>query len=540
MPNAPTLRSDLSRVDPLDVAAGCSALVMLAENWPHAQRLHALSSHALCQPPNGRRHRIEYPRWNRWLRDSPSLDDGPPWDPPEGLLCEPVLFFGGSFVLATGGDPEAVFSLQLILDTLVFADWPEEAEDFRRHAFALARATLTLGHGVTHAVGLRRYAPIGHGAERVVIPGAARLAALASCFSLLTAELEELLRGPADVLGRLTHDLGEEPLPESPSGFDPFDRTPIVRFGDRHVIAAPLSLAAALRHSLLALAFEHGWERALSELAAERSFLRVSDAAQRMGWNYLGTRSPTDENPLFSGLFSFDSDKAAHITMVWDDLSDYDPGNASGDWRPRVGPEALGRIMTEVEESLTFGEGNRVNDFVHIVILSGFGRGFVFGLPDIPTPCGSPILLLSTESFERITLLAPDQLELWKFARASAVLRDTAMVVGFNALDEYAFWRDNGCSFYFGDDRPPNMVVIDGSHGRELRERVAFRTDVHAVTTPHGTTEPVVLINSSGGIPVYAPLFDLRGHPRLVTIGDGFLTWTVGREDLRQPRSPRR
>lgn len=535
MPNAATLRSDLSRVDPLDVAAGCAALITLAENWPHAQRLHALASYALSRPAHQRRHSIEHARWARWLRDSPSLTTDPPWDPPEGLLTEPVMFFGGTYVLASGGEPESAFALQLLLDTLVFADWPEDAEDYRRDAFSLARAGLILGDSVSSAAGLPRYTPVGAPLDQVVIPRASRMTTLTSSFSLSTAELEDLLGVPADTLAPLEHSLEAGPLPEGHPGLDPLDRTPVVRHGERHVVAAPHSLAVALRHALVNLGIERGWQEELGAFVAERSFGHLRQAGKRMKWEPFHAIRPTEGNPLFSGVFIFDRDKAAHVAMVCDDLAGYDPSDPRGNWRPDGIPEALMQRMTEVEEALTFGEAERINDFVHLVLLVGVGRQYVFGLPDLPTPCDSPHLLLTAEAFDRITMSGPDQLELWKFARASEALRDHARVLSFNALDEYASWKDHASSFYFGDEQRPTMVMFDASWGRDLREKVARTTDVHAVRTPSGTTVTVVRLNSSGDIPIYAPLFDLTGPPRQVLHGAGPPIWVIGEKEFASP-----
>jgi hypothetical protein len=533
VPNLATLRRELRLFDPLDVAARDAALMMLAENWPHAQRLHALTSFVLTAPGDGPWRPIEHSRWRRWLHESQSLAAGPTWDAPEGLLAQPVLFFGGSFVLATGGEPDPPFCLQHILDLLVFSKWGPKAQEFRREAIALARAVLTLGHGLSHVVGLRRYTPVEERASPVTIPSTVRFNALADCFSLLDADLHELLGEDAAMISVLEHDLQAAPLPTAVDGIDPLDRTPIVRRGDRHVVAAPHSLVTALRHALINLARDYGLSEQLAELSARRSLSQVRAGAERMSWEYFRSIRASDENPIWSAMFSFDVDKVAHVAVLSDDLSAYDSSHARGMWRPAGIIESLSARMTEVELGLTVGPGPCPNDFVHIVLLAGIGRGFVFGLPELPTPCTSPHLLMTAEALDVITMLGPDQLELWKFARAAEELRDYARVLGFNALDEYAMWRENDRSYYLGDDRRPNMLVIEASHGLALREEVARSTDVHAIRTPRNTTEPVALLNSSGHIPIYAPLFDLQGRPRLATISDRHLIWVQGEENPR-------
>jgi hypothetical protein len=136
MPSADSLTWDLARHGALEVVAGCSALMLLPENCTSADRLLALSRTALDLPSTGERS-VEHIRWGRWLLDSPSLNSGFPFDPPEGLFSCPVAFFGGSYTVFTGGEPEPPFALQLLLDVLALADWPESARDFRSSAVRL-------------------------------------------------------------------------------------------------------------------------------------------------------------------------------------------------------------------------------------------------------------------------------------------------------------------------------------------------------------------------------------------------------------------
>src|SRR4051794_8690751 len=114
MPNLSTLRSDLRRHDAFEVAAGSAALQLVAGNAFHGAQLAALIRHVLALED----YRAETPdhgRWRRWLVDSPSLHRGHAWDPPEGLFCEPLHYFGGSHTMPVAGEPGLVFHLQIIL-----------------------------------------------------------------------------------------------------------------------------------------------------------------------------------------------------------------------------------------------------------------------------------------------------------------------------------------------------------------------------------------------------------------------------------------
>lgn len=524
------MRSDLRRVDPLDVATGCALLSALPQNWPHLQRLDALAKHALTNEARDKPRRLEHGRWRRWLRDSPTLASGHGWDPPESPLTAPILFFGGDYVLPTGGEPDTAFSLQHVLDVLVFSKWPRDARAMRAKAFALAGAVLKLGDRVSAAVGTGRYAVAGPRSDLVDIPTAARMSAMAAGFSYTEEELENLIAEDSSILAPLEHDLGEALLPELATPEDAFDRTPIIRRGDRHVVAGPLSLGVGLRHALMCLVVEHGYVEQFAGFSAKRSLAHLSEAAQRMDWDLLQVL-PVDESPLRSAIFEFDTDKVAHVALVCDDLAGYDPADARGNWQPKGALEALTARIEEVELGLTMGPPPRTNELLHVVVLAGVGRLFVFGLPEFPSPTGSQQLLFTAEAFGQVSMLGPDRLELWKFAKAGDRLRQHAQVMSFNPLDEYALWRDNSNSFYLGDDGRPTMVLVDASYGRALREEVAATTDVHALPTPRGTSEVVVRLHGSGDIPIYGALFDLGGRPRMATVTERHVVWTQGEDE---------
>jgi hypothetical protein len=532
MSSVSTVQSDLSRVDPLDIAAGCAALRTMPENWQHLQRLHGLASHALQTETRTTVGAVDHSRWRRWLVDSPSLSKEPRWDPPEGTLTEPIMFFGGDYVLPTEGDPSIAFSLQHVLDVLAFGRWDADARLMREEAFRLARAVLKLASAASAAAGASRYAPALRDAKRLAIPSSVGMRAMTRAFSFEEDELTAVIGADLALLGPLEHDLATGPLRAQEGPIDPLCRTPVVRREGRRVLAGPHFLGVALRYALIGLIVEHGFAETFGEFSARRAMSCATAAAERMDWEPVQALPPTDAIPLWSALFSFDDDKVTHLVVISDDLADFDPARPHSDWRPDGVFEAFAERAKDVELGVTMGPGPRANELLHVMILAGVGRySGVFGLPYVDTPAGSPALLFTAEAFDRITMLAPDQLELWKFAKAGESLREYAHVVAFDPLDEYALWRDNDRSYYMDDDGRPTAVMIDPSHGYVFREEVARVTDVHALRTPRCTTEAVVRLHSTGEIPIYAPLHDLAGRPRLATVTDRHVVWTQGEEE---------
>src|SRR5437899_2195297 len=111
------LKQELAQHDPLQVIAGSAAIQLLPANAEHPESLLALSLESIqYEERPGRKPSPQH--WRRWLHQAPSLHRGPAWDPYEGPITEPVPFFGGSFVVHTGGAPESVFELKCLLDAL--------------------------------------------------------------------------------------------------------------------------------------------------------------------------------------------------------------------------------------------------------------------------------------------------------------------------------------------------------------------------------------------------------------------------------------
>jgi hypothetical protein len=525
---ASTLRSDLRRHDPLEVAAGCAALSLLAGNWASASRLHALGSHVLQQDRSDGRRQVARDRWSRWIRDLPTVAPSGQWDAPEGLWTQPAQFHGGSYLLAAGGEPGAVPALQAVLEAIALGDWPDEDSDFQRRALELAQAVLLLGDALCSGAQLTRYALAGPSSP-LAVPAADELARRSSCCSFGHRELERVLERSVSVLDALVHDLADAPLPAGTQQLDPFERTPILRRDDRYVIAWPQALPVAATHALITMAIEAGVIRTLSEIIASRGVSHVATAAERMNWQAVHEFAPSSDTPARSLVFAIDRDKLAHILVIADSLDDYDADDPRGRWSPELTPTALLARMTAVEHMYTYGaETNRANDFLHVVLLAGVGRSFNFGLPDLPTPCDSPTLVITGESFDTISMLGPDQLDLLKFARAGDRLRRSTRVMAFDTLDEYEMWRSNERSFYLDDNGKPDFVGVDPSYGRAIREEVACKTDIHAVRTPYDVVEQVALLNGDRDIPIYVPFLGDPERPRLVAELASGAWWVLG------------
>lgn len=144
-------REPLER-DGFDLATACAALQLLPANATHLDRLCALAATALGSGTHASPLATEADL-ERLLIRGPSLHRGPRWDPYEGPFAEPINFYGGGYLLQTGGNAEAVFNLQTLLNAAFAPSEPLGNRDFSRHLSQFTRSVLSLATHVRASLG---------------------------------------------------------------------------------------------------------------------------------------------------------------------------------------------------------------------------------------------------------------------------------------------------------------------------------------------------------------------------------------------------
>lgn len=527
------LRRELEDYCGLEVAAYAGALQLLPENSHHADRLVALATVALASSGSKSPSRADLVRW---LVDRPSLHIGPAWDPYECPFCEPVTFVGGGYLLQTGGDPEAVFQTRRLLWAVLGTSSPFAALPLATEAAALAFSVLALGTHMSNVSGLRRYADPAR-TEAVVIPESVELEVLRRAVSFTAEELDYITGRPPQALERLTFDLRLTGPPDQEPGGTPFARRPIVVSDDLYVVVEPGALATALRHTLVAIVLDAGLRAELVDRMGEIAVAEAVDAMERMGWHVF-SRRPASDGPVVSVLGRFDVDKACAMTILYEDLENWSD-DVSVPWDPTSWEGVVERQLRAIEERLLYGSPPRPNEVLHVVVLAGVGRPASFGLKHYSRPLVGRILLFTAESLAQITVRGLDALALWKHAEASERLRERCHVLAMDPIAEFAAWAAEE-SFYFGDDRRPTMVLFDGSHGLEYRQKVARESDVHGVLAPEDIWLDAIRLEDEPEIQIYLPRDDLDGQPRFLVEGLRVPVWVLGTEEIDTPAHRRR
>lgn len=360
--NHSSLIGTLRRRDPLLVSAGVAALSLLPPNAGHLARLRALSLETLGTKAT-RHEPVRHSDWRRILVDAPSLHQGPAWDPPEGPFAVPVTGPGGSYVVATAGEPEAGNDLQLVIDALFLASWPEDATPTCRRASAVLVGGLRIMDHVCSVANLNRYEPIGH-ADRILIPPSDDLERRTNGLCFTVDELEAIAGRPLASLMPLIHDLDSGPLPSTTieqTGTSRLEITPLVRRGDSIVVASPLALPVAVRHQTVLTMIDGGLKEDFVEALALAATSRVQRACQLMRWVENAQPPPTDRTNSRRLLFAIDQDKVAHVIVWCDDLSDYSEDDPRGFWDASSANGPIESQILEAERAMLMGPPPRPN-----------------------------------------------------------------------------------------------------------------------------------------------------------------------------------
>lgn len=487
----------------LHTAAIAGALFLVPGNAHHEGALFSLLRSSLAGDSTGLEH--PSPEGVRaLLRDHAGIL----WDSPETLFTTRLAFPGGDYLALTGGFLELDTGVRHLLAALLLHKEPPP-RPLREAALRLALAVLHLSDHVTRTAGLRRHVRCAS-ANMPIVPPGALLADLIGAVTFRRDELASVVRVGLEALDPLVLEVGGVEAPGD--GIAPFGRTPILRHGDRFVVAAPSCLLLALRHHLLSLARRHGWaeELALRARAAAANDVRAS--LKRLGWTAVPLEPVPDESlPVSEQLWSFDADAVALVTVLGDDLAWFQESDPEYPWSPLMLREAISRRRDELIEELYLGEV-APKKVMHLVVLAGAGSGGSWASEIPAEPLLVPEVAFTVGDLGSASVAERgDPLVLWKYAVAADRLE--AQVIALSPLELFALWRDELHSFYLSDGARPTAVVSEG-RARALREDIAVRRDVHAVMGPHGRgVVEVARRYEDMEVPIHAPTTaDVAGY----------------------------
>jgi hypothetical protein len=532
------LKENLSKFNAIDLLAKVGALHLVPDNASRAISLDALAHLIAAQIDQPDTQIISRNRLRTFLQTyltSTSLP-GMADDPATQMFTEELLFSGGSYIVFPGRSASEQDTLRWLLRAAVLRNPPLGSKEFRDEVSRAAILCLSVSNQIAQKAGIKRgESPRGYKGDEIIIPDSAQLNKGMNAVTLSRGELLQIVHGEtffAPTIDPLSVTIGSVDWTTYSFEFGQLHHKPFVKAGDKYIVPVPSLLLVALRHRILCVAQSHGF---LPELVKSYQGVVWEEAKELLGYldsHQIHLKLPEPGPADFmEGLFTLDSDKALYVQLATDNLGDF-----AGEYEPsRWDVEDLNKELEERTRKIIkyLSKKSPGPDRVLILsILQHIGRAFAAGFGD--PPGDSLWLAMSASDLRTIILVeAADSLLLWKYARAHHRIRETVHVVAADVLDEYEMYRASQHSYYFSDNRQPDLIVIAPGDGLEMRKKVVEELDPHGIPSYHTGYLIEVWSCFGSGIPIYTPPSQLGKQIALVVEGELTIpVWVIGKDDL--------
>jgi len=531
------LVTNLSAYDSIDVLAAVAGLQLMPENIERTIRLEALSHVAASLPYNSGKRKISGNKLGHICNSVIPEEITRLEDPFESPFTDEVSFFGGSYVVFPGYGGDSVFVFRHLLKAIFL--YPNELgnSEFIGKARELIAAVLSISDEIAHNIGLKRgIKPIVKN-NRVSIPKNLRLDQLKKAVSFEQSGLAELLAKKDTnlfALERLTISIGNISISKYKINNGELLIRPIVKTGEKYIIAIPGMLLWAVRHELIHLAIEHN---VCSELA--KNFNKTVTSSVVESLKYMGNviyssypLAPPENTYFNEALFTLDSDKVIYAMIFTDPLYNYDLSDInSGRWQTDGLDRKILDRLKDVAGNI-FCINKPPNDILFLFLFQGVGRMLILGINEQFEPFGTHFLSMSASDLETIALLETGEpLALWKYACSSDKIRDTITIKKIDELDEFQLYRSHHYSYYFSDNAKPTALFISPGGAGELRTEAGKKIDLHGANSYiNGYIMDVIALHGDKKFPIYIPRSRLIDTGQIAILVEGFYIpiWIIG------------
>lgn len=279
---------------------------------------------------------------------------------------------------------------------------------------------------------------------------------------------------------------------------------PILRIGDTYTLSIPTAIVHASINHLLQFTAENKILHALMNGMKDVLWSRSCEALSALGYKMQDIILPPVPRNLSCKdcIMSFDTDKAAYILLVIDSGEGIEQDGIFSDSLADISKAITSRI-TQMIEFLGVGSNTGPNSMLAIVLLQGIGRPIRLALEKFEGNVKS--VFLSVEELSVLKALREyDEFTLWKYAAAWEHLVVRCHVMAFSFLDRFAEYRSHNHSFYFSDEAPPSMVVIQPNSSTPLRVEALRLADLHTVQFSDKQSVTVTRLYRTEHVPLYS------------------------------------
>ncbi|BBO34421.1 hypothetical protein [Lacipirellula parvula] len=522
----------IEEYDLLDLARKAGALHLLPENADYYAELIRISAIvASLAEPLQHRPRISDFEWRQWINSAEPMSGAPEigGDSAEGPFVSEVACFGGAYLTIPADNPQDAFSLDCLL-VAIFHHLDDACVMFQDEAAGIALAGLWMSDKAVREAGLHRstqasadadngdlrwpHSAIARRLEEAVSFRKEDVSAQLAKYGVRLSNLEAISSKPGDA--SIDYALGVNPVRRSP-----------FLTVDEHIVAvSPSTIVPALCDALVKLARSHGVLSLVVDAFRVAVSAQLHKFADRQRWEALGDRvAHLPSETVSESFFQIDADKVAAVYLVTDELRPSAGSQESNWWNCEPLVSDLEKRFEVAERDLAKAEPEAPNEILHLVVVQSLGRPYMLGISPSTNPNVTRLVLTADELRIFSLLNLNDSIALWHVAQAKTRLPRSVSFMGGGFLDSYSLFRRREKSFYFSDDKVPDLIGFSAT-GIDVRLEAMERLDPHTVQRPDlGLFGTVLRLQSRSDFPVY--MWDSRDEPdpHLLVEGLPFALW---------------
>ena len=442
-------------------------------------------------------------------------------DPFEHSFVASIKFYGGEYLVISGGVSNIATGCQLLLEAVRDLDNAHRA--VRDRLLEEARRLLWVSDAICRRVGLRRWQlPEFKTSAPLSVPPPDELMRYSSAVVFSRGEIAREFRSETTVDDLLwpgdtaTHPRSTDSPTDDRTCLYPFD---LLANADCLVVPLPSLITATIVHRLLVQVVEQDHQDALLASLNQVLHAHIARQCQRMAWRPIALPNlEPATGQVRDALYAIDADKVVHVVTIVDDLRGYQAGRPCARADSQSIERAVHRRMLQVRKAVR--TVSSATEVMHLAVGLPLGRELAVGLGSSHVSAENLILEMTLDDLEVISHQErDDSLALWKFARAVDAQR-SALPPGFtSSMDLYALYRERNCSFYISDDSKFDSLFLLPGYGAEFAAKQRQREDTHAALLPN--QRGVLSVSrwpTDDVAPIYLPDSPLGPHIRLVEL----------------------
>jgi hypothetical protein len=452
-------------------------------------------------------------------------------DPFEQMFTESITFYGGTYIVFPGITETGTMIVKQLLKAIFLSGRNPEFREFYKKAFDVAILFLSISNAMAEKAGLSYREESKVISADITLPQFRIEERLSKAVSFDKEELAEILNKNGvdiDVLEDFIVNFGDANIHDYTSDNHILHHKPFLRYGDKIVVTMPCNLLGTLRHSIISLAVEYGFNNELNSKFQETLWDKTIRCLSIMNIEQVSTQIQLpgykNEPNYKEGLFSIDRDKVMYVQLHTDNFADYDANVVYGKKETLKG-EFEKRALELKNHILDKHRGIKTVFF--LLLLQPAGRAMALGINQLADEIH---LMMSLNDLEIVSLLeGGDPLHLYKFARAKKRVESEIYSWGF--LDTYSLYKFKDKSFYFSDDVQPTMYHIPVGEGRDVIEEMYRKVRPHGVPISNGKKIiEVISMHSDETIPIYLPASHIKNMITLLVEGDTWNIWVTSKQ----------